>query len=203
MKTPFRITFKKIITDTPNKTILENFKENFNSTYCDYIKIISDNELVVRNEFIRLKPDLNFNLWVGIGSAKITIEENNIQKSSLIKYSIDFTRLTIIYLFVIIIPFVILPIDEYSYILIPLITILSIALITHVITFIRHWSIFLRTIKYGTEYLGKYDWENIIKQKNDAELNEIVQGSRNLPTPVIVLAKQELEKRKKVNTQNE
>jgi len=195
LKTPFKISFKEKVNNIPNKTILENFKENLDGTYCDYLEINNDKELIVKNDFFRWKPDWNFNLWVGIGNAKITIEENEMQSYSPIKYSIDFSRLTITYILTIILFSVVLPIYGYFELLFIMILVL-IAIIMHGITFFRHWSFFKQTIKHGINYLGNYDWESIIKNKTEIELVEIKNGNRQLPKSVIRLAELELEKRK-------
>ena len=199
MKTPFKISFKEKIKDYNNRTILENFKVNFVGTYCDYIKIINENELIVKNDFIRWKPDLNFNLWAGIGSAKITIEENELHNDKTLKYSIDFTRLTLAYILTFLIFSMFLLFGgnfEVKDLSLLIIVIASIAVIMHIMTFLRHRSIFKQTIKFGTEYLGHYNWVEILKNKTDIELNEIIKDKWNLPKSVSNLAKTELEKRK-------
>lgn len=198
MKTPFEISFSAEVLNISNKTILENFKVNFKNSYCDHIEIIRENELIVENDLIRLKPDLNWNLWVGIRKAHILIiEKREAQKT--IKYRIDFSRTTIVYIFIFITFCLILfywgvtDLDSYKYLLIMIGTGFGLQFI---ITYLRHWSIFKRTIKHETEYLGSYDWDNIIKNKSDLEIEKIINGQSQLPKSVIKLAKLELENRK-------
>ena len=199
MKTPFKISFKKEIKKIPNRNILEDFRNNFIKSYCDHIKIYDDKELIVKNEFIRWKPDWNLNLWVGIGEARIRINESEKNKNKVVKYSIDFTRLTFAYIFTLVFFALIFSqsgIWDFNSLKYLLIAVGTIALLMHIITFLRHWSIFNRTIKYGTDYLGNYDWNSIIRSKTDLELLEIKNGQRQLPKTVIRLVELEIENRK-------
>ncbi len=203
MRTPFKIKFRREITDYSSRDILENFKVNFTKSYCDYVEILDKTNLIVENDFIRLKPDLNLNLWVGIGRAKVSIVEN--QNEKIAHYSIDFTRLTVNYILLFIVfPFLFLfgKIGNTHVILLISTFIISIGIIMHGITFLRHWSIFKRTILHGTEYLGNYDWKTIIEKKTDKELQDVIDGKRDLPEAISILAKRELEKRKIENGRN-
>ena len=201
MKTPFKISFKKEIDEISNKIILEKFKVTFENSYCDHIKIVNNKELIVTNDFIRWKPDMNLNLWVGIKTAKITIDEIEKKKRKIIEYDVDFTRLIIRYF----ISFVLILVvfrqsgfwdnDSLKYLAI---AIGIIGVLNYIVTYLRHWSIFKRTLKYGTEYLGNYDWSSILKSKTDLELLEIKNGKSQLPKSVIKLAEIELKKRKKL-----
>jgi len=205
MKTPFKIKFRREIIGSSSKDILENFKVNFTKSYCDYVEILDETNLIVENDFIRLKPDLNFNLWVGIGRAKISIVENKDQNKKTVKYCIDFTRLTSVYIFLFVVfPFTFLigKIRDLHVLLFISTIVISVGIIMHGITFLRHWSIFKRTILNGTEYLGDYDWKTIIKNKTNKELQDVIDGKRDLPEAISILAKKELENRKIGNESN-
>jgi hypothetical protein len=202
MRTPFKISFKEEITGTPNKTILENFKANFSDTFCDHILINSEKELVVKNDRFHWKPDQNWNLWLGIKKALVTINENADKKKKTIKYSIDFTS----YIFISLIIIVLFPLFHkltglFSNPLIKYITIFWAVyfVIMLFISVLRHRSIFKRTLKFGTvNYpLGNYDWDTIIKNMTDLELQEVISGRKRLPETVVGLAKTELERRSK------
>ncbi len=202
MKTPFKLSFKEEITGTPNKTILENFKANFSDTFCGNISINSDKELVVKNGYFRWKPDLNWNLWLGIRKASVTIRETADKKKRTIKYSIDFTS----YIFVSLIIIILFPLflkltGLFSNPLIKYLTIFWVVyfVIMFFVLVLRHRSIFKRTLKFGAvNYpLGNYDWDTIINNMTDLELQEVVSGRKQLPKTAVGLAKKVLERRSK------
>ncbi len=202
MRTPFKLSFKEEITGTPNKTILENFKANFSDTFCGNISIISDKELVVKNGYFRWKPDMDWNLWLGIRKASVTIRETADKKKRTIKYSIDFTS----YIFVSLIIIILFPLflkltGLFSN---PLIKYLTIFWVVYFVSMffvlvLRHRSIFKRTLKFGAvNYpLGNYDWDTIINNMTDLELQEVISGRKQLPKTVVGLAKKVLERRSK------
>ena len=202
MRTPFKLSFKEEITGTPNKTILENFKANFSDTFCGNISINSDKELVVKNGYFRWKPDMDWNLWLGIRKASVTIRETADKKKRTIKYSIDFTS----YIFVSLIIIILFPLflkltGLFSN---PLIKYLTIFWVVYFVSMffvlvLRHRSIFKRTLKFGAvNYpLGNYDWDTIINNMTDLELQEVISGQKQLPKTVVGLAKKVLERRSK------
>ena len=202
MKTPFKLSFKEEITGIPNKTILENFKANFSDTFCGNISINSDKELVVKNGHFRWKPDMDWNLWLGIRKASVTIRETSDKKKRTIKYSIDFTS----YLFVSLVIIILFPLflkltGLFSNSLIKYLTIFWVVyfVIMFFVLVLRHRSIFKRTLKFGAvNYpLGNYDWDTIINNMTDLELQEVVSGRKQLPKTVVGLAKKVLERRSK------
>ena len=211
LKLPFKILFREEIIGTQNKTIIENFKANFKKTFCDHILINADKELVIKNNFIRWKPDSFWNFWDGIRNARVTIIENSDKKKKTIEYSIDYTYWIVRNIFIIII-------IMFLFKIIGLFTFLStisdllvtqslkfviifsglLLVIMFFISVLRHRSLFKRTIKFGvTNDLGNYDWDTIIKEKTDLELEEIIRKQRGLPERVVELAKTELERRSK------
>jgi len=56
--------------------------------------MLNDSKLVVKNDFIRITPDLNLNFWTGIGKAEINISQQG-GYSRLIEYNYTYTRLFI------------------------------------------------------------------------------------------------------------
>jgi len=201
MRTLFKISFKEEITGTPNKTILENFKANFSNTFCDHILINSEKELVVKNDRFHWQPDQNWNLWIGIRKALVTINENADKKKKTIKYSIDFTSYIFFYLIFILFPLFFELTGLFSNSFIKYMTIFWAVylVIMFFISVLRHRSIFKRTLKFGAvNYsLGNYDWDTIIKNMTDLELQEVISGRKRLPETVVGLAKTELERRNK------
>lgn len=196
MKTPFKITFRQELDDTPNNTVLKNFWLSFKDSYCDKMFYRRKNEITIDNYFIRIKPDFNFNLWAGIGNARLRIKEKDGLR--LVEYTIDFTRLVISYLvFILLAQFVsIMGSGDILFSVYSTSPLLIFGLIIHAISFLRHWSLFKRTLKYGSAFVGNYDWEAILRNKTNNELLEMKNGTRQLPDAVIRLVELEIEKRK-------
>jgi len=202
MRTPFKLLFKEEITGTPNKTILENFKANFSDTFCGNISINSDKELVVKNGHFRWKPDMDWNLWFGIRKASVTIGETADKKKKTIKYSIDFTPYIFDSLIIIILFPLFLKLTGLFNSFLKYLTIFWVVyfVIMFFVLVLRHRSIFKRTLKFGivnNNPLGNYDWDTIIKNMTDLELQEVISGRKHLPKIVVGLAKTELERRNK------
>lgn len=182
--------------DTPNNTVLKNFWLSFKDSYCDKMFYRRKNEITIDNYFIRIKPDFNFNLWAGIGNARLRIKEKDGLR--LVEYTIDFTRLVISYLvFILLAQFVsIMGSGDILFSVYSTSPLLIFGLIIHAISFLRHWSLFKRTLKYGSAFVGNYDWEAILRNKTNNELLEMKNGTRQLPDAVIRLVELEIEKRK-------
>ncbi len=201
MKTPFRIKFSKEVLETSNKDIIDKFEKSFNNSYCDTIEVLNDNKLVVRNEIVRIKPDLNWNLWAGVGSAELTVFENIENKTKRVEYVIDFTRISIssivFIFFIVLIVTTNLSSDElFGFLKVILFGIIPILTISHLILIFRHKSMFLRTLKTPAENIGNYNWKEIFENKTSRELMKITSGKTQLPEEVIELANRELEKRR-------
>ena len=160
MTTPFKITFRKKVKDIPNSEILNNFKVNFERTWCDKATIINDSKLIVENEFIRIKPDLNWNLWVGIGKAEININECGEKNNKSVSYTFDFTKGSVTFILetALILSIVFfnnkISESEFPIFKILLIVLLFIGIIAHLIIILRHFSIFLKSIKMGFKHVG-------------------------------------------------
>lgn len=201
MKNPFKISFREEISEIPNKAVLESFKANFSNTFCDKILINGDKELVVINDSSRWRPDMNWNLWAGIKNAKVTIDENPDTKKRTVEYSIDLTPYIYKSIFIFLTITFLFKISGFWGNLSSLSLIIYAAAVLITVFFVnilRHRSIFKRTLKFGAfNQLGNYDWDTILKNKTDLELQEIINGQRILPEPVVELAKTEFEKRRK------
>jgi hypothetical protein len=204
MQTPFKAKFKRTIANEPNRNILDRFKNSFEESYCDHIHIFSDNKLIVENEFFfRWKPDLNWNLWIGIGKAEVSIYDNADNKTKDVEYVIDFTReaagaiASIIFLALIFQTEIIKHIYNFDILLI-LIIVTSLGVISHLITLFRHRSVFLRSVYASTKKQEYYNWTKILENKTIDELRDICQGETHLPKEVSSLAKIELDKRSRI-----
>jgi len=202
LKTPFKISFEGKTEGVPIKTILQNFKENCINSHCESVKIIENKELIVKNSTDFLNWRRSLSIWGGKISARIKINKNKTTNIINVRYTIDFRRFsytiiyfTLLFLFSLIISGFI----KYKISLLMITIFLSSISIWHFVMILRHRSFFRMTLKHGVkpEYLGNYNWDSIIKNKNDNELIEIIEGRRQLPNSVIKMAKLEFLKRKK------
>lgn len=98
MKSPFFIKHQSQLDinfeDVSNKTILGEFEYRFKKLHCDKIAFLNESKILVKNELIRIPPDLNLNYWTGIGKAEIHISRVNHNKKT-ITYRYYFTRIII------------------------------------------------------------------------------------------------------------
>ncbi len=200
LKTPFKITFQKDMPETSNIELLENFKENFILSNCDFVDIMNSNELRVENEMTSFGSRFRYNLWIGIAHAQISIVENKIRNTKTVKYCINYTWLFSVYIILFIaltiFAFYIFGFNEFLFISTILIVLfVMIVLFPILITFLRHKSIFNETIKFGASYVERYDWKSILENKTDIELIEIIKGRTHLPKSISILAKKVLENR--------
>jgi len=200
LKTPFKIKFCKEVTEPSNEIILNNFRKKFEDTYCDSIEVLDNNKIIVRNEIVRMKPDLNWNLWSGIGYAELTIIESHENETKRVEYVIDLTRISITSIllisFIIFIMVANLSLDElFKFLKVILLFIIPLLIISHLIIIFRHRFTFFKTFYSTSENIGNYNWKEILESKTKHELIEISSGKTQLPNAVIELAKIELAKR--------
>jgi hypothetical protein len=193
-----RIKFKRIIPSEPNKSLIERFQQKLENTYCDNIKIINDNKLIVENDLFRIKPDLNWNLWVGIGSAEINIKDSSDNRFKNIEYTIDFKRFLIIFSICLLacIFFVLhdFKLDDALF----LIIFLSIFILDFLIIIVRHKLVFNKINKTALTD-DNYDWPRILQTKSIEELKMMLDRRENYPQEVLDLVKLELERKKNKN----
>lgn len=100
MNSPFIKYYKTILSgqykEVSNRNILSEFNYRFKKSYGDHIEIKNDNELYVKNEIVRITPDLNINFWTGVGKAEIRISEFNEKSERLIEYKFYLTRVFLV-----------------------------------------------------------------------------------------------------------
>ncbi|MBU3926270.1 MAG: hypothetical protein KKB74_00565 [Bacteroidetes bacterium] len=146
--------------DIKNKRILGEFEYRFKKSHADHICFIDDTRLLVKNEIIRITPDLNLNFWTGIGKAEIEIIRGQ-KDSRIINYKYYYTRIFIG--FSILLSFLLISIIsmdfniekrlEALFLLGSIFT--TLYLILFVIVLIRHRTVFygvIRTIKNGLQH---------------------------------------------------
>ncbi len=201
MKTPFKYTFRDTIQNIPKRQVLEDFKNSFDKSHCDFVAIISEQQLIVENEIWRLKPDLNFNLWIGIGDASVNISDSRDNNKLHVKYIIDYTKLIVSYFLlylIFIVPVLIfgkttelIQTISLELLLLTLVFILSLS-----IAFYRHRKIFKRTLNKKLKNLGGYDWDRIIGNMSDKELKRIINKEREFPEEMLFLVEKQFQQRK-------
>ena len=164
MKSPFVIKNKSIFDnkykDIPNRKILTEFEYRFKKLHCDNISLLNDSKLIVKNDLLRIPPDLNLNYWSGIGKAEINISRQSKENSRLIEYKYSYTRFfinfAILFSFLVTSVFLTdLRLEQKIEILILVGTILtSLHIIAFIIILIRHKTVFngvIRIIKNEIE----------------------------------------------------
>jgi len=158
------------VPETSNRVLLENFKENFILSNCDFVDIMNDNELRVENEMMSPNSRFRYNLWNGISHAQISIVEDKIRNKRTVKYCINYTWLfslhIISFIALTIFIFSIFGLNEFLYILSILIVLfVLVVLFPILIPLLRHKLIFNETIKFGASYIGRYDWKSILESR--------------------------------------
>jgi len=163
MKSPFvikhKVTLENKYQDIQNKRILREFEYRFKKSHADHIDFINDTRLYVKNEIIRIAPDLNLNFWTGIGKAEIEIIRGQ-KDSRIINYKFYYTRIFISY--IILLSFMMISIISMDFsiekrleLLFSLGSIFTILyLIIFVIVLVRHRTVFngvIRIIKNGVQ----------------------------------------------------
>ena len=163
MRYPFviqhKVTLENKYQAIQNKRILGEFEYRFKKSHADHIRFIDDTRLLVKNEIIRIAPDLNLNFWTGIGKAEIEIIRGQ-KDSRIIYYKYYYTRIFIG--FSILLSFLLISIIsmdfniekrlEALFLLGSIFT--TLYLILFVIVLIRHRTVFnvvIRTIKNGLQ----------------------------------------------------
>ncbi|NVO20688.1 MAG: hypothetical protein HXX13_13385 [Bacteroidetes bacterium] len=198
MKSPFIFSYHKEVQDILDEILIDNFSKVFEESYCDNISKLDSNTLLVTNEYFNIRPTLNFNIWNGIGTAKLHLDRNQ-DDIRQIHYKVDYTRSAVLFITTCIGFFILLTIyspdkKENLNVLIPLLFIF-IAFINTLILYLRHRSMFLNAIKRRPDNIGNYNWTEILERKSNKELNEIILGKAQLPNSISSLAKHELERR--------
>jgi hypothetical protein len=188
-----KIKFKKRIPFETDELLIERFQKKLKNTYCDNIKLYNENRLVVENEIFRIKPDLNWNLWVGIGSAEINFKDSLDKKYKEIEYIIDFKRyllkITLYITFVLCISFEFL-LDDALFIIV----FISVILLDFLIMITRH-RLMINKIHQTALTKDNYDWPSILQAKSIEELKMMLSEKAYYPQEILDLVKDELERK--------
>jgi hypothetical protein len=200
----FKITFKRNLEESKKDEILEILIINLSGTLFRNIERIDDKKIIIEGEFYTFNPFRNvpWNIWTGFSKrAEVSITNNNE-----ILYSLDYTYAVIngvlagvvLSVFFVSIPFFLQEDFTWVYLLYFLITYIPISVFVLGIGIFYHRSLFLYTLKFGSRFKGKYDWDKILKAKSVNELEDIANGRTTLTQEVQDLAQEELLKRKEL-----
>lgn len=200
----FKITFKRNLEESKKDKILEILTINLSGTLFRNIERINDKKIIIEGEFYSFNPFRNvpWNIWTGFSKrAEVSITNNNE-----ILYSLDYTYAVIngvlagvfLSIFFVFIPFFLQEDFTWVYLLYFLIIYLPFSVFALGIGIFYHRSLFLFTLKFGSRFKGKYDWDKILKEKSVNELQDIANGRTLLTQEVQDLAQEELLKRKKL-----
>ena len=194
----FKITFKRVIPDNKKSNILDNLIVNLSGSSYNSIKKIGNDKLIIFGDSskicFRVVP---WDLWKGFSKqVEVSIENNTIY------YNLDYTLaavsriITILLLSVLLIIFFFLIKKNLSLLFYLFIfsVVYSILIVTYRI--ILHRNLFNYTLKYGSRFTGKYDWENILRKKSFKELKNIANGNTTLTEEVQELARNEIVRRR-------
>jgi hypothetical protein len=200
----FKITFKRNLEESKKDKILEILITNLSGTEFKNIERVDDTKIIIEGEFYTLDPfkKVPWNIWTGFSKrAEVSITNNKE-----IFYSLDFTYAVIngvlggvfLSIFFVFIPFFLREDFTWSYLLYFLIIYPTFSIFAIGIGILYHRSLFLYTLKFGSRYKGKYDWDRILKAKSINELQDIANGRTTLTQEVQDLALEELLERKKL-----
>lgn len=200
----FSITFKRNLEESKKDKILENLIINLSGTEFKNIEKVDDTKIIIEGEFYTFDPFKNvpWNMWTGFSKrAEVSITVNNE-----ILYSLDYTYAVIngvltgvvLSFFFVFIPFSLQEDFTWVYLLYFLIIYLPFSVFLLGIEIFQHRSLFLYTLKFGSRFKGKYDWDKILKAKSVNELQDIANGRTTLTLEVQDLAQEELLRRKEL-----
>lgn len=204
MKNPFIFSIRRKISGISTEALLTRFKTNFEHSNCDSVKIIGDNRLIVRNYWPFIKYDLNYNIWIGIAKASVSIVDDTEGQHKNVQYTVNYTKGVVgdIVISAVLIAISISVKEAFGEFIYFVSFIIFIFVLDNLTSYYRHKSFFIRTLyNKNTDDLGKYDWDKILRNKSDLELKEIIFGKTHLPISVAKLAKQELDRRENKDKQ--
>ncbi len=191
----FRITFQGNLNGKTKDEILDILIINLKDTYYKKIERIENSKLIIEGELFPSRLWINnyFNLWSGFSKKT----EIYFTAPNIINYSIDYAYAIYFRIIIILMVFLFFLSTNISILSNPIILyFLSFCItgliITLIIAILRHRSLFYYSLKVGSKYKGKYDWNSILKSKSIKELKNIANGNIILTEEVQELAKKEL-----------
>lgn len=199
---PFIMTYTRIVENKTDSELINDFKVNFERSNCDRLIIENEKKIVVENGYFRFTS--NWNIWNGVSTAELTINDIENEKKKTIELKVDYSRGIIGSIFsTILISVFILTFFGPTLLDFTLVTILASYVGIYIFVLLPKYSslkkLFNKTIDKGVDgdNLGNYNWLKILEGKTDKELIEIAQGKADLPETVKRMAFEELGRRKK------
>jgi hypothetical protein len=195
MRSLFQITFKRKIKEINKDTILDTFLINLQGTHYSNLERIGKYSLIVEGDFWYIQFPHSYNRIFDIFNGFAKRVDVSITNDNEIHYKLDFTYgaiwTVVSWIFLAIIIFII-P-DKIDNIL--FFSALGITVLSNGYRFLSHLQIFNFTIKHGSKFKGKYNWDKIMKAKSLNELREIANGNTALTFEVRELARREILRR--------
>ena len=194
----FKISFRKKIPENRRNVILDNLISNLSGSSYYYFEKIGDDKLLIHGDFLKLRINNSpLDLWRGFSKrAEVYIENNEIV------YSLDYTLAVVsssvlfLFLTIIFIPPLFKSGDSSTFTIYLLCFILIYLIGLIIYRIILHRNLVIYTLKYGSRFTGKYDWEKILRSKPFEELKNIANGNTTLPQEVQELARKEMVRRR-------
>lgn|GEM_PF-6800574 len=198
MKSPFIKTYKKKLDKPNNEEIINLFIVNISGTNYKKIERINNSTLIINGSLFNWSLENSImTLWAGFcRKAELVFKNNNY-----ILYSVDYTYGVVnlfLALIASVIPFLLfsLDINIYYYIMYIMSFILGIGILHIILRLSFHRQVFNNTLKLKNRFKGTYNWTEILKNKTNHELEDIVRGNTTLTTEVQNLAKEEIYRRR-------
>ena len=197
MESPFKIVFRKKLEKINRSEIIDLFITNISGTNYKEIKREGDNKLIIKGSYYEPLQNNLMTLWVGFcRKAELYFTKNNY-----VIYSVDFTY-GALSLFIIpimcLLPFFYPSLNNRIYYYFGLI--MLILMVSHIaFRLFLHRQVFVKTLNHKNRFKGNYNWVEILKNKTDKELRNIIKGNTTLTEEIRKLAKIELEKRRNNN----
>jgi len=142
------ITYRQKLEGKTNRTVLDEFKENFENSNCDHVEIIDDRSLVVKNDFFRFRS--RNNIWSTIRYAEVVIQDSIKLGAKEVLYKIDILRFIIMVFFLLLFLNVFDLVNQaYESLIEGSLMFLVIFFISFLILYFRHRFLFVRTMKSG------------------------------------------------------
>ena len=171
---------------------------NSRGTLYDRIAKKNEEKIIIKGKFYSFNPldNVPWNLWLGFANKA----EIDFTRDNTVIYTVDFTY-GIIYFIAVLLFFLLTPltfsikIDYPDFIF--LVVVFAVLFANLILKILLHRGLFNKTIKLENRLLGNYNWADILKNKTDKELKNIIEGKTTLTQEVQKLASIELEKREK------
>jgi len=177
--------------------LIDLFLINLKGSLYEKVEIENNDRIIIKGEFFSFNPTKNvpWNLWTGFSrKAELYFPSDNI-----IAYSVDFKYgmiSIIIGLLFFILTSMLFSFSLDNFYFVCFAVVIFVMLFSIIIKLLLHRHLFYKTTRLENRYKGNYNWTEILKNKSDNELIEIVSGNTTLTMEIQKIAKEEIERRK-------